>query len=74
MGADHFLEHGFVLDDHFTQGLQHGLELYSHGGELFLRLWIGGAGANMPVICRVTPKQAREIAEGSERLATRFSV
>lgn len=69
MGANHFLEHEFLLDDHVTQGVQHAVELYQTGGGLYLRLWIGGRGANMPVLCRLTQAQAKELAEGAERLA-----
>ena len=72
MGALHFLEHGTMLQDHFTEGLQHELELYETGGELFLRLWIGGIGANKPVLCRLSKAQAAQIAEAAEKLAGRL--
>lgn len=72
MGALHFLEHGTLLADHFTEGLQHELELFEMGGELFLRLWIGGIGADMPVTCRLTQAQAKELAQGAEGLAGRL--
>ena len=73
MGALHFLEHEFALADYFTEGLAHDLELYETGGELFLRLWIGGRGADMPVLCRLSQDQAKELAEGANRLAGRVA-
>lgn len=72
MGALHFLEHGTLLADHFTEGLQHELELFETGGQLFLRLWIGGIGADMPVTCRLSQAQADELAKGAEALAGRL--
>lgn len=72
MGALHFIEHGTLLADHVTQGLSHELELFETGGELFLRLWIGGIGANMPVTCRVTLQQAQQLAEAADAFAHRL--
>ncbi len=74
MGALHFLEHGFLLDDHVTNGLQHELELFETGGKLFLRLWVGGIGANMPVECCLTQAQADQLAEGAQYLASRIGL
>ena len=73
MGATHFLDHNFLLADYFTQGLNHDLELYETGGELFLRLWVGGRGANKPVLCRLTQAQTNQLAQGAQDLAARFS-
>lgn len=73
MGAANFLDHDFLLDDYITQGLQHHLELYETGGELFLRLWVGGRGADMPVLCRLSKAQAKELAQGAEGLSTRLA-
>jgi hypothetical protein len=70
--AIHFLDHEFQLHDHVTDDLKHGLELFENGGQLFMRIWIGGIGANMPVICRVDPAEAREIANSAERWASRL--
>jgi len=73
MGASPFLDHDFVMEDHRTQGLHHGLDLYEQGNELFLRVWIGGRGSDMPLLCRLTQAQAEQLAEGAQRLATRLS-
>ncbi len=72
MGALHFLDHDFDLVDYHTQGVKHTLELYETGGELFLRLWINGRGSDMPVLCRVTRDQAKELAAGADYFATRL--
>ena len=72
MGAVHFLEHGTLLADHFTEGLEHEVELFETGGQLFLRLWIGGIGADMPVTCRLTQAQADHLAQGAQSLAARL--
>jgi len=72
MGAVHFLSHEFSLPDARTQGVRHVLELYEHGGQRYLRLWINGIASDMPVVCSLTKAQAEEISEGAQRLATRI--
>ena len=73
MGAAHFLDHEFHLSDLSREGIHHTLELYETGGELFLRLWIGGRGEGDGLICKLTRAQAKELAQGAERLATRLN-
>jgi hypothetical protein len=72
MGAVHFLEHEFSLQDAYAKNVHHDLELFETGGELFLRIWIGGLGKNSPVVCRLTQSQASNLAEGAEALARRL--
>lgn len=70
--AEHFLIPSLRLDDLNTKGLSHDLELYEEAGERFLRLWIGGSGAGMDVICRLTKAQAEQLAQGASELAVRI--
>ncbi len=72
MSAQHFLDDPFIVQDAITEGVSHELELYELGGELFMHLWIGGSGANMPVICQLTKEQARQLSDGADRLAARL--
>ena len=72
MGALHFLEHEFSLPDAYTKDLHHDLELFEMGGDLFLRLWVGGQGENKPVVCLLTKPQAHDLAEGAEALSSRI--
>ena len=72
MGAHHYLEHGFNMIDYKDDHIFHGLELYETGGELFVRVWVGGESANNPVIGKITIQQARQLADGAEALASRL--
>ncbi len=72
MGAYHCLPESFVLADRERDGLRHELELFENGGELVLRVWIGGRGADMPVDCLLTKAQAEQLAQGAEALAGRL--
>lgn len=45
--ADQFLPQDFTLPDYDGADLQHGLQLYTAGGEGFLKIWIGGEDAGM---------------------------
>lgn len=72
MGTQQFLEHGFSLQDLNSPDVHHDLELYETGGELFLRLWVGGHGKDGSIICRISQSQARQLAEGAEALASRL--
>ena len=72
MGAVHFLPHAFRLPDRDRPNIQHELELMEKGGELVLRLWIGGVEANMAVECVLTKAQAEQLANGAQDLAARL--
>lgn len=72
MGALHFLDFNFLLADYSQQGISHNLELFETGGELFLRLWVGGRGAGQPVLCRLTQAQADDLAESAQQFARRL--
>ena len=72
MAALHFLEHEFSLPDAYAKAVHHDLELFEMGGERFLRLWTGGLGENKPVVCRLTKKQARDLATGADALFSRI--
>jgi len=68
MGALHFLDDAFILQDAVSENVAHELELYEQGGELYLRIWIGGSGADMPVVCKLTNEQAAQLADGGSKL------
>ena len=70
--AVNFLDHDFQLADAVTEGLQHHVDLYESGGDLFMRIWISGRGNDMPLCLKLTADQARQFADGAERLATRL--
>jgi len=72
MGAVHFLPHGFRLPDRSRPDLQHELELFENGGQLFLRVWIGGIEADMAMECVLTKAQAEQLAHGAQELAGRL--
>lgn len=73
MGAEHFLDHGFELQDAFSPDVAHGLEMFTHDGRRYIRVWNGGAGANKPLVFAVTRAQAESIASAAEELAIRIS-
>lgn len=73
MAANHFLSHNFLLPDAKKSGVKHQVELFEHGGNLYLRLWISGVvGDDNEILCMLTPAQAEEFAQGAERLSTRI--
>lgn len=73
MGAEHFLEHGFELQDADSPDVAHGLEMFTHGGRRYIRVWIGGAVANKPLVFGVTRAEAESIALAAEELTLRIS-
>jgi hypothetical protein len=70
--ADQFLPQDFTLPDYDGADLQHGLQLYTAGGEGFLKIWIGGEDAGMDMVCCLTKVQAEALAKGFEGLARRI--
>ena len=72
MGALHFLEHGFCVADQKDGGVCHDVELFETGGELFIRMWVGGVSANNPVTGKMTIQQASQLAEGAQAFAARL--
>lgn len=72
MGALHFLDK-LVVPDAYDKSTSHELELFESGGRLFFRIWAGGIGANKPVVCELTPDQARQLSAGADSLAVRIS-
>ncbi|KQR55649.1 hypothetical protein ASF94_04415 [Acidovorax sp. Leaf160] len=73
MGGVNFLRDSFRVRDRNTEGLQHELELVELSGELVLRVWIGGVGADMAVECVLTQAQAEEFARGAQDLTARLA-
>ncbi|WP_406850109.1 hypothetical protein [Chromobacterium phragmitis] len=72
MGALHFLDE-LVVPDAYDKSTFHGLELFETEGRLFFRIWVGGIGADKPLVCELTPSQARQLSAGAEDLADRIS-
>lgn len=72
MVAYHCLPDDFLVTDRHTDGLHHELELFENGGELVLRVWVGGRSADMPLDCLLTKAQAQQFANGAQELAGRL--
>lgn len=72
MGALNFLDHEFELQDHKNEDTKHAIDLFEHGGELYLRMWVDGRASNNPVMCILTQSQAEAFAKGAAGLSRRI--
>ena len=72
MAALPFLDPPLIVKDSVTPSVSHEIELFESDGQLFIRLWIAGIAADMPVICNLTKKQAAQLSDAAECLSLRL--
>ncbi len=73
MGFSHHLS-GLIVADGRTEGVQHEIELFDDGRGAFLRVWIGGIGADMGLTMRLSAKQAVQLQQGLQQVSSRIGL